>query len=141
MAFHVLLCLTVRSQLLLSSKTRDTYCWVATMETQPSPKEDKIFEIIDRVLKQVIGENGTRIIYEHLERRHSLSPSDFSEKTDVFAKGLEEFLSSGAILIENKILNDIITAYNSKPTIEMQIAVDVEESDFASPVKSVTQNA
>ena len=141
MAFHVLLCLTVRSQLLLSSNIHDTNCWVATMETQPSPKEDKVFEIINRVLKQVFGENATRIIYEHLERRHSLSPSDFSEKMDVFAKGLEDFLSSGAYFIENKILNDIIAAYNSKETLEMQIAVDVEEPDFVSPVKSATQNA
>ena len=103
------------------------------METQLSPKEDKVFEIIDRVLKQVFGETSTRIIYEYLERRHSLTPSDFSEKMDVFAKGLEEFLNSGAYFIENKILNDIIAAYNSQQTLELQIAVDVEEPDFASP--------
>jgi hypothetical protein len=111
------------------------------METQLNPKEDKVFEIIDRVLKQVFGENATRIIYEHLERHHSLSPSEFSEKMDVFAKGLEEFLNSGAYFIENKILNDIIAAHNSQSTLELQIAVDVEEPDFPSPVKSVIQNA
>ena len=106
------------------------------LETQQSQKEDKVFEIIDRVLKQVFGENGTRVIYEHLERRHSLSPSDFSEKLDVFAKGLEEFLSSGAYFIENKILNDIIAVYNSQSTLELQIAVDFEAPDLESPIKS-----
>ena len=111
------------------------------METQPNPKEDKVFAIIDRVLKQVFGENATRIIYEHLERRHSLSPSDFSEKMDVFAKGLEEFLSSGAYFIENKILNDIIAAHNSQSPLELQIAVDVEDPGFASNIESDAQNA
>ncbi len=111
------------------------------METQLNPKEDKVFEIIDRVLKQVFGEDATHIIYEYLERSHSLSPSEFSEKMDVFTKGLEEFLSSGAYFIENKILNDIIAAHNSRSPLEMQIAVDVEEPDFNSPVKSPIQNA
>ncbi len=141
MVFCVLLCLTVRTQLLLSSKIRDTDCWVAAMETKSSKKEDKVFEIIDRVLKQVFGEDATRIIYEHLERRHSLIPSDFSEKMDVFAKGLEEFLSSGAYFIENKILNDIVAATDSPHTPELQIAIDVEDPDYASPVKSAIQNA
>ncbi len=111
------------------------------METKPNPKNDKVSEIVDRVLKQVFGENATRIIYEHLERRYSLSPCDFSEKMDVFTKGLEDFLSSGAYFIENKILNDIIAAHNSREPLELQIAVDVDEPDFASPVKSVIQNA
>ena len=111
------------------------------METKPSPKKDKVFEIIDRVLTQVFGENATRIIYEHLERRYSLSPSDFSEKMDVFTKGLEDFLSSGAYFIENKILNDIIATYNSQSALELQIAVDIEEPDFADPIKSDIQSA
>ena len=109
------------------------------METQLSPKEDKVFEIIDRVLKQVFGETSSRLIYEHLERRHSLSPSDFSGKMDVFAKGLEEFLSSGAYFIETKILNDIIAAHNSQSTLELQIDVDVEEPGFASNIESAAQ--
>ena len=110
------------------------------METQPRSKEDKVFEIIDRVLKQVLGEDATRLIYEYLERRHSLSPSDFSEKLDVLAKGLEEFLSSGAYFIENKILNEII-AYDTQRSLEMQVVVDVVEPDFGSQIKSASQNA
>ena len=111
------------------------------MEIQPIPKEDKVFEIIDRILKHVFGENATRIIYEHLERNHSLSLSDFSEKMDVFAKGLEDFLSSGAYFIENKILNDIIAASDLQCAPELQIAIDVEEPDYASQLKGATQNA
>ena len=108
------------------------------METKTNPKEDKVFEIINRVLTQVFGENATHVIYEYLERRHSLSPSDFSKKMDVFAKGLEEFLSSGAYCIENKILNDLIATNNSKQTFELQMAIAVEEPDFASHTKNAT---
>ena len=111
------------------------------METQPNPKEDKVFEIIDRVLKQVFGEYATTLIYGYLERRYSLSPSDFSEKMDVFAKGLEEFLDSGAYFIENKILNDIIAASDPQHTLELQVAVDVEETQLANQIKSPIHNA
>ena len=119
--FFVFLCLTVHSQLLLSSSLCDTVCWVETLKTQPDTKADKVFEIIDHVLKQVFGENGTCLIYGYLEHCHSLKPSDLSEKFDVFAKGLEEFLSSGASFIESKILNDMLATPNSRRTIDLQI--------------------
>lgn len=103
-------------------------------------KEDRIFEIIDRVLKQIFGEDATNLIYQHLERHYSLNTNEISDKIDVFAKGLEDFLSSGAIAIENKILNDIVSAYRSEHTVEPQIT-EIEEFDFATQIRTVTQNA
>ena len=111
------------------------------MEKQLSPKDDKVFVIIDRILKQVFGRDATSIIYEYLERNHSLKPSDFSEKIDVFAKGLEEFLSSGAYFIENKILNDILAAQNPQCNIDLQLVVDMEEPELTNDMKSTVQNS
>ena len=109
------------------------------MKAPPRKKEDKIFEIVDRVLKQVFGEEATLLIYKYLERHYSLSQSEFSEKIDVFAKGLEDFLSSGAYVVENKILDDIYSSYSSLRRTELERTP--EEYDFASQIKIAIQNA
>jgi hypothetical protein len=109
------------------------------METLLRKKEDKIFKIIDRVLKQVFGEEATLLIYKHIEHHYSLSQSEFSEKIDVFAKGLEDFLSSGAYVVESKILNDIYSSYGSLRRAELERTP--EEYDFASQIKIVMQKA
>jgi hypothetical protein len=101
--------------------------------------EDKIFKIIDSVLKQVFGENATLFIYRYLEQRYSLHQSEFSEKIDIFAKGLEDCLSSGAFAIETKILENIGSIYGSFSKIEHESKH--ERYDFASQMKIVMQKA
>jgi len=102
-------------------------------------KEDKIFKIIDKVLKQVFGEEATLFIYKYLEHRYSLRQSEFSERIDVFAKGLEECLSSGAFAIENKILDDIFAIYGSVNNIGFKRKT--ERYDFASQMKIAIRKA
>jgi hypothetical protein len=102
-------------------------------------KEDKISKIIDDVLKQVFGEPATILIYKHLQSRYSLSQSEFSTRIDVFAKGLEDFLGSGAYVIENRILNEIYSSYGSENSVNFNVAL-FEEPDFANQVKTVIQS-
>jgi hypothetical protein len=79
MLFCVFPCLTVLQQHLLNRNTRDADA-EDLMETPPRKKEDKIFEIIDRVLTQVFGEEATLLIYKYIEQHYSLRQSEFSEK-------------------------------------------------------------
>lgn len=73
-----------------------------------SEKEaDSVFKIVDNILKQALGEKATLLIYKYMESRYSLRPSEFATRFDVFSKGLECFLSSGALIIERKILEEI----------------------------------
>jgi hypothetical protein len=109
------------------------------MVTLSRKKEDKIFKIIDRVLKQVFGEEATRLMYQYLERRYSLSQSEFSAKIDVFAKGMEEFLSSGAHVVENKILDNIYSSYDALRRAELDRLP--EERNFANQIKIAMQKA
>jgi hypothetical protein len=106
---------------------------------QINRKEEKISKIIDKVLKQVFGEEATRLIYRHLERNYSLKRSEIAEKIEVFAGGLEEFLRSGAYVIERKILEDIYSNYGLLPKLELERLQ--EESDFVSQVKSLMREA
>jgi hypothetical protein len=106
---------------------------------KPPHREDKIFKIIDSVLKQVFGEEATRFIYKYLEQRYALRQNDFSEKIDVFAKGLEECLSSGAFVVENKILEDLSSVYGSFNTVEYKRKP--ERCDFANQMKVAMRRA
>lgn len=102
-------------------------------------KEDKISRIIDRVLKQIFGEEATLLIYKHLENKYSLKQNEISEKIDLFTKGIEEFLSSGAYVIERKILDDIYSGYGLIRRLELEKVQ--EERDFVNQVKSFIRKA
>jgi hypothetical protein len=106
---------------------------------EPRREEDQIFKIIDKVLKQVFGENATLFIYKYLEQRYSLRQKDVSKKIDVFAKGLEDCLSSGALAIESKILDDITATYGAFNKIGFKR--QPERYDFASQMKIAMQKA
>lgn len=96
-------------------------------------KEDRISEIIHRVLKQVFGEEATHLIYQYLESNYSLKQNEISEKIDVFAEGLEEFLRSGAYVIERKILEDIYSSYGLLRRLELEKVQ--EEHNFVGQMK------
>jgi hypothetical protein len=106
---------------------------------QVNRKEDKISKIIDKVLKQVFGEEATNLIYRHLENNYSLKRNEIAEKIEVFAAGLEEFLRSGAYVIERKILEDIYSNYGLLRRLELERVQ--EESDFVSQMKSLMRKA
>jgi hypothetical protein len=105
---------------------------------QTSREEERISRVIDRVLKQVFGEEATRLIYHHLESNYFLKRNEIAEKIDLFAKGLEDFLRSGAYVIERKILEDIYSNYGLIRRLEYE---RMQEYDFASQVKLLMRKA
>ena len=112
---------------------------MTTLDALLREKKDQIFQIIDKVLKQVFGEEATLFIYNYLEQHYSLRQSDFSKKIDVFAKGLEDCLSSGALAIESKILDDITAVYGSFQ--KMNFERKTERYNFASQMKTALRQA
>ncbi|MDI6903946.1 MAG: hypothetical protein QMD13_00410 [Candidatus Bathyarchaeia archaeon] len=106
---------------------------------QINKKEEKISKIIDCVLKQVFGEEATRLIYKHLKNNYSLKQDEVVDKIEVFAQGLEEFLSSGAYVIERKILEDVYSNYGLPRRFETKRMR--EEYDFVSQVKLLIRKA
>jgi hypothetical protein len=112
---------------------------VTPLDATLREKDDAIFQIIDKVLNQVFGEDATMFIYKFLEQRYSLRQSDFSKKIDVFAKGLEDCLSSGAFAIESKILDDISSVYGEFGKFGNER--NPEGYDFASQMRIAMQMA
>ena len=74
------------------------------MKRKRSPDE-KLVNIVDKVLKQIFGENATLIIYKYLEEKCSLKRGEIPSKPEVFAEGLEMYLNSGASVVARMILN------------------------------------
>lgn len=110
-----------------------------TIIRQTTKEEKKVSKIIDRVLKQVFGEQATTIIYRYLENNYSLDQNEIADDIDKFAKGLEAFLKSGAYAIEHRILEDIYSNYGLLRRLELERTQ--EEHDFASKVKLIMQKA
>jgi len=100
---------------------------------------DKVSTTIDHVLRQIFGNEAALLIYEYLEKQCSLRQDEIVEKIDVFAKGLEEFLRSGAYIIENKILEDVYSSHGLTHRLEFEGRRD--KHDFVSQMKMLTQKA
>lgn len=130
---------TVQQEYLLSRTTQDTQLvrFMKSITQQINKTEEKITKIVDQVLKQVFGTEATRLIYKYLESKHSMKEGEIAEKIDVFAKGLEEFLKSGAHVIERKILDDIYSSYGLLRRIELERMQ--EEQGFVVQVRSLLQ--
>jgi len=67
--------------------------------------EKSINKVIDEALTEVLGRKATLCIYKYLEDTYGLYPNQFSGKLDVFSKGLEECLGTGAITVQTRIVN------------------------------------
>ena len=99
--------------------------------------DDKVSKAIDKVLRRIFGNEATGFIYKYLESRYSLSQDEIVEKIDVFAEGLEEFLTSGARIIEMKILEDIYSSYGLTP--RRQFEGRRNQRDFVGQMKLLMQ--
>jgi len=70
-------------------------------------KPERLFKIVDKVLKQIFGEPATLFIYKHLEEKHSLKREDIANELEIFAEGLEKYLGdSGTLVVLETLFNE-----------------------------------
>ncbi len=73
---------------------------------------DKAFrKTVDDALNQIFGHAAALIIYHHLEKNDSLTLEEIPKKLDAFARCLEDFLDSGALVVEGIILKHLYSSY------------------------------
>ena len=104
---------------------------IATQES--SSENDAVLAIVDKVLNQVFGKEATILIFRYMEHNYSLKRSEISDKIELFAKGLEDFLRSGAYVIERKILEDVNSDCNLLRRMELEKVED--EAGFVAQMK------
>ena len=97
--------------------------------------EKSLSKIIDTQLRQVFGESGTSVIYQYLESTLSLSHEDIPKKLDVFAEGLDRFLSSGARVVEKVILDGLYSDFGQ----EFQFKSGYDFIDYVNALKTTVK--
>lgn len=70
-----------------------------------------IRKTVNDALNQIFGQAAALIIYNYLEKTDSLTPEEIPKKLDVFARGLEDFFDSGALVVERVILKHLYSSY------------------------------
>ena len=100
-------------------------------------QEDKVSKVIDKVLRQIFGNAARLLIYKYLETHHSLKQDEITEKIDIFAKGLQEYLNSGAYAVETRILEEIYSSYGLIQRRELERRRN--ENDFPSQIRMLTR--
>ena len=108
------------------------------LTNQTHKYNDKVSKAIDKVLRKIFGDEATLLIYKYLENRYSLGQDEIVEKIDVFAEGLEEFLRSGAHIVEVKILEDIYSSYGLTRRLEFERG---NKQDFVGQMKMLIRKA
>lgn len=73
-----------------------------------------LMKTIDTQLKQVFGETGTSVIYNYFQSAFSLRQEEIPKKLEVFAEGLDKFLSSGAKVVEKVILDGLYSDFGQE---------------------------
>jgi len=70
-----------------------------------------LLRVIDTQLKEIFGKAGAQIIYDHLANHYSLKRENIPERIDVFARGLENYLGSGAHAIQHMLLRMVYSRF------------------------------
>lgn len=72
-------------------------------------------------MNQVFGGEATLFIHNQLEQYTTLYGKVAFQNNDAFAKGLEDWLSSGTFAVLSRILCDILPIYDSFSKIGFEI--------------------
>lgn len=76
--------------------------------------EKTVNEVVNDTLNEIFTETATRVIYNHLEMNYQLKPQNVAENIDTFTEGLKNFLSTGALAVEDIIAKRLYRQFKVK---------------------------
>ena len=80
---------------------------MASQNLRLNEHDERLNKIIDRLLNQILGQQAAQIIYTYLETNHSIQRHEIAQKLNSFNGALEEYLGSGAVVIERAIFENL----------------------------------
>jgi 23S rRNA pseudoU1915 N3-methylase RlmH len=75
---------------------------------------DVFIEVIDETLKQIFNDDGTKVIYDFLEKNSNLKLKEVANKPEVFSASLEKLMVSATQVIEQNILKNLYSRLELK---------------------------
>ena len=100
-----------------------------------------LIEAVDKELKRIFGEVATLVIYGYLENTLSLKQEEIPEKIEVFAKGLNSFLHSGARVVEKIILENLYSSFGFEYKVEEGRGFVDSVKELKNRLKSIESNS
>ncbi len=88
--------------------------------------ENIVSEAVDKTLNQVLGSAAANAIYFYLEKDHSIKKNEIPEKLESFCEAIQEYLSTGAAMVEKQILRNLYS----------NLELDEEKSPTSSLISS-----
>jgi len=94
--------------------TQSTLRWTRRAAVEHETDFDKRLVLVtEKVLKEIFGDAATASICKYLKKNYDLKLEEIPSKLDVFSRALESYLDSGATVIEETILKNLL----SKPEV------------------------
>ena len=88
--------------------------------------EEMLNKAVDKTLNRVFGSTATDIIYIHLENNYSIKKNEIAEKLESFSQAMQEYLNSGAAVVEREILESFYAGLGLYQRVELEGSRDNE---------------
>jgi len=82
--------------------------------------EEMFNKAVDKALNRVFGSTATSIIYTHLENNYAIKKNEIAEKLEVFSQAMQEYLNSGAAVVEKEILESFYSGLGLFQRVELE---------------------
>ena len=82
--------------------------------------EELLNKAVDKALNRIFGTTATNIIYTHLENNYSIKRNEIAEKIESFSQAMQEYLNSGAAVIEKEILESFYSGLGLFQRVELE---------------------
>lgn len=95
---------------LANRRTQSALRWTRRATAEHETDFDKRLVLVtEKVLKEIFGDAATASICKYLEKNYDLKLEEIPSKLDVFSRALESYLDSGATVIEEIILKNLLS--------------------------------
>lgn len=95
--------------------------------------EELLNKAVDKTLNRVFGSTAAGIIYTHLESNYSLKKDEIARRLDVFRQAMQEYLNSGAAVVEK----EIIESFYSGLGLFQRAELEGPSGEFAGRLKTL----
>lgn len=85
-----------------------------------------LLKVVDKTMKQVFTETGTKVVYDFLENNSRLKREEIAKKPKIFSARMKKLLGSGALVVEKIILKNLY----SKLELKLEEKEGYEFSDY-----------
>ncbi len=82
--------------------------------------EEMLNKAVNKTLNKVFGSAAADIIYTYLENRYSIKKNEVAGKLESFIEAMQEYLNSGATVVEKEILESFYSGLGLYQRIELE---------------------